>query len=238
MIAESDIVHIALPSISSALQSGRGSGGKRTFTEKPNGIDADSVTSRSKRQRSRGRNANVPASATARPAPPSRSSDRNGEIGEILAAVRLPANAVQPHSEEGMVGRIIKLQLRTFHGLNGDESSSRSCTISTPSCGLEDECRRPYALGPLQRFQPSSGRLFDTHQDYDYADGKRIYGATRPPRTALPAISTFLRTKGRMVFRATGIPFTPTRGQRALASRTERPDRSMYVQEHYACQLD
>ena len=71
---------------------------------------------------------------------------------------------------------------------------------------------------------------------YDYADGKRIYGATRTAENCFTSnIDVFHGTKGRMVFNATGIPFmTDTRGNVRWRPDPKDRIRSMYVQEHYA----
>ena len=247
VIAESDIVHIALPSRFhppynlAAVQAG-----KHAFTEKPNGIDADGVhvTIEAAKIAEKKKLANVSGLCYRHDLLRIQAIERirNGEIGEIMAAqsdyLRTPYNLIPKKPEWSET----EYQIRNwehFTWLNGDEiQQSLLHNLDSVLWALDDELPEScYALGGRSSvFSPALGDLFD-HASviYDYADGKRIYGATRTAKNCFSSnIDVFHGTKGRMVFNATRIPFmTDTRG-----NVTWRPDpkdriRSMYVQEHY-----
>lgn len=248
VIAASDIVHIALPSRFhppynlAAVQAG-----KHAFTEKPNGIDADGVhiTLQAAKIAQEKKLANVSGLCYRYDLLRVQAIERirNGEIGEIMAVqsdyLRTPYNLVSRKPEWSEA----EYQIRNwehFTWLNGDEiQQSLLHNLDSVLWGLGDKLPEScYALGGRSSvFSPAFGDLFD-HASviYDYADGKRIYGATRTADNCFSSnIDVFHGTKGRMVFNATGLPFmTDTRGN--MRWRAERKDRirSMYVQEHYA----
>ncbi|NLX96551.1 MAG: Gfo/Idh/MocA family oxidoreductase, partial [Rhodopirellula sp.] len=248
VIAESDIVHIALPSRFhppynlAAVQAG-----KHAFTEKPNGIDADGVhvTIEAAKIAQEKRLANVSGLCYRYDLLRLQAIERihNGEIGEIMAVqsdyLRTPYNLIPKKPEWSET----EYQIRNwehFTWLNGDEiQQSLLHNLDSVLWALEDVLPETcYALGGRSSvFSPALGDLFD-HASviYEYADGKRIYGATRTAENCFSRnIDVLHGTKGRMVFNATGIPLmTDTRGnERWRGDRRDRV-RSMYVQEHYA----
>jgi predicted dehydrogenase len=248
VVAESDIVHIALPSRFhppynlAAVQAG-----KHAFTEKPNGIDADGVhvTIEAAKIAAEKKLANVSGLCYRYDLLRIQAIDRirNGEIGQIMAVqsdyLRTPYNLIPKRPEWSET----EYQIRNwehFTWLNGDEiQQSLLHNLDSVLWALEDELPETcYALGGRSSvFSPALGDLFD-HASviYEYADGKRIYGATRTAENCFSRnIDVLHGTKGRMVFNATGIPImTDTRGnERWRADRKDRI-RSMYVQEHYA----
>jgi predicted dehydrogenase len=248
VIAESDVVHIALPSRFhppynlAAVQAG-----KHAFTEKPNGIDADGVhvTIQAAKIADQKKLANVSGLCYRYDLLRLQAIERirNGEIGEIMAVqsdyLRTPYNLIPKKPEWSET----EYQIRNwehFTWLNGDEiQQSLLHNLDSVLWALGDKLPETcYALGGRSSvFSPALGDLFD-HASviYDYADGKRIYGATRTADNCFCSnIDVFHGTKGRMVFNATGIPLmTDTRGN--VRWRPDRKDRirSMYVQEHYA----
>jgi len=248
VIAESDIVHIALPSRFhppynlAAVQAG-----KHAFTEKPNGIDADGVhvTIQAAKIAEEKKLANVSGLCYRYDLLRVQAIQRirNGEIGEILAAqsdyLRTPYNLI-PKKPEWSEAEYQIRNWEHFTWLNGDEiQQSLLHNLDSVLWALEDELPETcYALGGRSSvFSPALGDLFD-HASviYDYADGKRIYGATRTAPNCLTSnIDVFHGTKGRMIFKATGIPFmTNTRGNVRWRPDPKDRIRSMYVQEHYA----
>ncbi|NLF67645.1 MAG: Gfo/Idh/MocA family oxidoreductase [Candidatus Anammoximicrobium sp.] len=248
VIAESDIMHIALPSRFhppynlAAVQAD-----KHAFTEKPNGVDADGVhvTLEAAKVAEQKKLANVSGLCYRYDLLRVQAIERirNGEIGEILAAqsdyLRTPYNLIpkDPAWSE------TEYQIRNwehFTWLNGDEiQQSLLHNLDSVLWALNDELPETcYALGGRSSvFSPALGDLFD-HASviYEYADGKRIYGATRTAQNCLSSnIDVFHGTKGRLVFNATGIPFlTDTRGNERWRPDPKDRVRSMYVQEHYA----
>jgi len=248
VIAESDIVHIALPSRFhppynlAAVQAG-----KHAFTEKPNGVDADGVhvTIQAAKVAEEKRLANVSGLCYRYDLLRNQAIDRirNGDIGEILAAqsdyLRAPYNLI-PKKPEWSEAEYQIRNWEHFTWLNGDEiQQSLLHNLDSVLWALEDELPETcYALGGRSSvFRPAFGDLFD-HASviYDYADGKRIYGATRTAENCWCSnIDVFHGTKGRMVFNATGIPFmTDTRGNERWRPPRKDRNRSMYVQEHFA----
>lgn len=248
VIAESDIVHIALPSRFHPLYNlAAVQAGKHAFTEKPNGIDADGVhiTIEAAKIAQQKKLANVSGLCYRYDLLRMQAIDRirNGEIGEILAAqsdyLRTPYNLIpkQPEWSE------TEYQIRNwehFTWLNGDEiQQSLLHNLDSVLWALDDQLPETcYALGGRSSvFSPALGDLFD-HASviYDYADGKRIYGATRVAENCHTSnIDVLHGTRGRMVFNATGIPFmTDTRGNERWRPNPDDRIRSMYVQEHYA----
>ena len=247
VIAESDIVHIALPSRFhppynlAAVQAG-----KHAFTEKPNGIDADGVhvTIEAAKIAEKKELANVSGLCYRYDLLRIQAIDRirNGEIGEILAAqsdyLRTPYNLIPKKPEWSET----EYQIRNwehFTWLTGDEiQQSLLHNLDSVLWALDDELPETcYALGGRSSvFSPALGDLFD-HASviYDYVDGKRIYGATRTAQNCFSSnIDVFHGTKGRMVFNATGIPFmTDTRGNERWRPDPKDRIRSMYVQEQY-----
>ena len=247
VIAESDIVHLALPSrFHPPYNLAAAQAGKHAFTEKPNGIDADGVhvTIEAAKIAEKQGLANVSGLCYRHDLLRVQAIDRirNGAIGEIMAAqsdyLRTPYNLIPKRPEWSET----EYQIRNwehFTWLNGDEiQQSLLHNLDSVLWALDDELPEGcYALGGRSSvFSPALGDLFD-HASviYDYADGKRIYGATRTAQNCFSSnIDVLHGTKGRMVFNALGIPFmTDTRG-----NVTWRPDRkerirSMYVQEQY-----
>lgn len=248
VIAESDIVHIALPSRFhppynlAAVQAG-----KHAFTEKPNGIDADGVhvTIEAARIAEEKKLANVSGLCYRYDLLRAQAVERirNGEIGEIMAVqsdyLRTPYNLI-PRKPEWSETEYQIRNWEHFTWLNGDEiQQSLLHNLDSVLWALGDELPETcYALGGRSSvFSPAFGDLFD-HASviYEYADGKRIYGATRTAANCFTSnLDVFHGTKGRMVFNAMGIPFmTDTRGNERWRPDREERTRSMYVQEHYA----
>ena len=248
VIAESDVVHIALPSRFhppynlAAVQAG-----KHAFTEKPNGIDADGVhvTIQAAKIAQEKKLANVSGLCYRYDLLRRQAIERirNGEIGEIMAVqcdyLRTPYHLIEKKPEWSEA----EYQIRNwehFTWLNGDEiQQSLLHNLDSVLWALGDELPETcYALGGRSSvFRPAFGDLFD-HASviYDYPDGKRIYGATRTADNCLSSnIDVLHGTKGRMVFNATGIPYmTDTRGNVRWRADGKDRIRSMYVQEHYA----
>ena len=191
VIAESDVVHIALPSRFhppynlAAVQAG-----KHAFTEKPNGIDADGVhvTIQAAEIAQEKKLANVSGLCYRYDLLRRQAIERirNGEIGEIMAVqcdyLRTPYHLVEKKPEWSEA----EYQIRNwehFTWLNGDEiQQSLLHNLDSVLWALGDELPETcYALGGRSSvFRPAFGDLFD-HASviYDYTDGKRIYGATR-----------------------------------------------------------
>ena len=248
VIAESDIVHIALPSrFHPPYNLAAVEAGKHAFTEKPNGIDADGVhvTIEAAKIAAKKKLANVSGLCYRYDLLRVQAIERihNGEIGQIMAAqsdyLRTPYNLIPKKPEWSET----EYQIRNwehFTWLNGDEiQQSLLHNLDSVLWALDDELPEScYALGGRSSvFSPALGDLFD-HASviYDYADGKRIYGATRTAKNCFSRnIDVFHGTKGRMIFNATGIPLmTDTRGNVTWRPDSKDRTRSMYVQEQYA----
>ena len=222
--------------IPSALQSGRGSGrthlhrkAQRHRRRRSSCHDASGEDRRGEETCQRLRSL-LPL----RPAPPpgDRARTRNGEIGEVVAAqsdyLRTPYNLV-PRKPEWSEAEYEIRNWEHFTWLNGDEIQQSllhnlDSVLSALGDKLPETC---YATGGRSSvFSPAFGDLFD-HASviYDYADGKRIYGATRTADNCFSSnINVFHGTKGRMVFNATGLPLMARHaGERTMASRPKRP---------------
>ena len=220
--------------------------GKHAFTEKPNGIDADGVhvTIQAAKIAEEKKLANVSGLCYRYDLLRLQAIERirNGEIGEILAAqsdyLRTPYNLI-PKKPEWSEAEYQIRNWEHFTLLNGDEiQQSLLHNLDSVLWALEDELPETcYALGGRSSvFSPALGDLFDhAAVIYDYADGKRIYGATRTAPNCLTSnIDVFHGTQGRMVFNATGISFmTDTRGN--VRWRPEPKDQIRSISVRFRC---
>ncbi|MHB0960228.1 MAG: Gfo/Idh/MocA family protein [Pirellulaceae bacterium] len=164
-----------------------------------------------------------------------------GEIGEIVAIqcdyLRSPYGLIarQPNWSE------LEYQFRNwyhFSWLSGDDvPQSLIHNLDSALWALHDEPPlRVYGLGGRSsQFQPEMGTSFDHHSViYEYANGRRIYGAVR---TAVGCfgnnIDVFHGTKGRCIFAAFAAPkFTDLAGKVTWKADEEASKKSPYRQEH------
>ncbi|MHB8972509.1 MAG: Gfo/Idh/MocA family protein [Pirellulaceae bacterium] len=165
----------------------------------------------------------------------------NGEIGEIVAIqcdfLRAPYGLIarQPAWSE------MEYQFRNwyhFSWLSGDDiPQSLVHNLDSALWALHDEPPvLAYGLGGRSsEFRAEMGTSFD-HQSviYEYADGRRIYGAVRTASSCFGNnIDVFHGTKGRCFFAAFAPPkFTDLTGKVTWKADEEASKKSPYRQEH------
>ncbi len=215
VIAESDIVHIALPSRFhppynlAAVQAG-----KHAFTEKPNGIDADGVhvTIQAAKIAEEKKLANVSGLCYRYDLLRLQSDRADLQRRDRRVWPRGPTTCERRttsfrRSRNGRK-RVSNSQLGTFHVAQRRRNPAVAPAQSRlrPVGGWRMSCRRPATRlgGRSARFQPGSGRLvrprigdlrLRRRQTYLWCDPDRREAATSN-------IDVFHGTKGRMVFRA------------------------------------
>lgn len=163
-----------------------------------------------------------------------------GQLGEITAVqcdyIRSPYSLVsrEPQWTE------TEYQFRNwyhFTWLAGDEilQSLLHNIDSVMTAFGEEHPVRAYGVGGRStEFVTEMGDQYDHNAAVlEFADGKRIYGATRTARNCYTSNLDVLHgTKGRCIFRATGTPiFTDLKGKTTWTAGAR--ERNMYVQEHY-----
>ena len=199
VIAESDVVHIALHPVSSALYLAAVQAGN---TPSP-----------------RSRMASTPTASTYDPGGEDRREETRQRLGpcyryDILRrqairhpqrrdrrdhgrAVRLPAIAVQSHSEKaGVVGnRVSDSQLGTFHlAQRRRDPAVAPAQSRLGAVGWGMSCRRPATRtgGRSSVFSPALGDLFDRVGDLHLRRRQTIYGAYGLPTIATQQYRRFL----------------------------------------------
>ncbi len=220
--------------------------GKHVFVEKPHGIDAAGVHQILDAAKIAEKNKTAFVSGLCYRYDLLRREAiarmKEGMIGDITAVqsdyIRSPYSLIK--REEGWSE--FEYQFRNwyhFTWLTGDEIlQSLLHNLDSVLWALNEELPEScYGVGGRSStFIPELGDIFDhTAIIYNYADGKRIYGATRAAVKCYTSnTDVFHGTKGRCFFQATGIPWiTDLKGKEIWRPEKELRVRDMYVQEHY-----